>query len=180
MLCGSEPAPLVRSLSDIQQDWACARLDSLLPETKPSTRGAAPKTQFSHISALLYWAAAPLCSMAYNVTRWSQRHQETNLTNKFLPKLYGFHFWSFQPKTSIFTQGIFFSFAQKSTVQCQCMEGTGRKEPLKFILKHCSKWTLLMWWHRTPPKPRPLIISEYSKHTHVLVACVWGGFHSIS
>lgn len=45
-MCGSVTAPLVRSLSAFQQDWACACSNSLLPETKTSTHGAAPKSQF--------------------------------------------------------------------------------------------------------------------------------------
>lgn len=53
-------------LSDSRQDQACAHLNSLLlAETKTSACGAAPKTQFSHIGALLSWKAAQLCSYGY-------------------------------------------------------------------------------------------------------------------
>lgn len=123
MLCGSEPAPLVRSLSDFQQDWACARLDSLLPETKPSTRGTAPKTQFSHISAFLYWAAAPLCSIA---KMWLKIWQIVCcfFTKTIRILLVDQYFYS----------GLKFCTKKHST-SFQCMERIGRKEPLKFILK---------------------------------------------
>lgn len=158
MLRGSEPAPLVRSQSDFQQDWACARLRLPPPRNQAVNSWCCSKnTIFSHQRTSILGSSTPLqygcglkCDPAESKTQGDKLCVVSSL------KLNGFH-----------------SSAQKTPFE---RHGKHWKEgSTEIYFKTLVKWdSSNVVALNTPPSPAHSSFLNIAS-IHMCKSLVWGG-----